>query len=93
LASVVIVLLRCRRAKPKPSYDYMNPIKISEPMPGAGRYYGHDLGAPQQPPSPYSPSSGTASMKDPSSTQMSELDLRSRRYEDMVPRVAPKLIR
>ncbi|RKU46694.1 hypothetical protein DL546_008780 [Coniochaeta pulveracea] len=93
LASLVILLLKCRRAKQKPSYDYMNPITISEPLPGAGRYYGQDLGAPQQPPSPYSPSIATASMKDPLSSQTSELDLRSRRYEDMVPRMAPKLIR
>ncbi|KAB5539278.1 hypothetical protein GE09DRAFT_312397 [Coniochaeta sp. 2T2.1] len=88
---VVAVLFLCRRRHLKRQHRrsaaLLTQLKISEPMPGSGRSYADSYPSPPRYPS-YPRSPDRRYPDEPAS----ELEMRSRRYEDMVPRVAPKLI-
>lgn len=82
---MAIIRRRHMKAHEKRTTAYIQQLKISEPMPGSGRDYaesnnskGYGYGSPSRPLYPREDSN--------------ELEMRSRRYEDMVPRVAPNFI-
>lgn len=79
IAAVVFCTVRRRQRRAVQSTSYLKQLQISDPMPGSGRSYAGD--------SAHSP--GQRSQFE---MGLTELESRSRRYEDMLPREKPRYV-